>query len=129
MGCYERRSEAFYIAENDAMIIQFNLLSKSLVIANKMSDLSNHTIISDKVLDAIMSTRKIINNHDIKKVIARLLYPNYYFDILDEFINNKVDEQKLKNIISKQTKYEQLIKEISKYDQNILLPDWIKKDK
>ena len=69
MGCYERRSEAFYIAENDAMIIQFNLLSKSLVIANKMSDLSNHTIISDKVLDAIMSTRKIINNHSYEELI------------------------------------------------------------
>lgn len=81
---------------------------------------------NDLTIDEI---RKIINNHDIKKVIARLLYPNYYFDIVDEFINNKIDEQKLKNIISKQSKYEQMIREISQYDQNILFPEWIKKDK
>ena len=66
MGSYERRSEAFYIAENDVMIIQFNLLSKSLVIANKKID---YTIISDKVLDAIVSTRKIINNHSYEELI------------------------------------------------------------
>ena len=70
-----------------------------------------------------------LGNYDIKKIIARLLYPNYYFDIVDEFINNKVDENKLKKILSKQTKYEELIKEISKYDQSIIIPNWIKKDK
>ena len=35
---------------------------------------------NDLTIDEI---RKIINNYDIKKVIARLLYPNYYFDIVD----------------------------------------------
>ena len=78
---------------------------------------------------SIENIKNELKNYDIKKVIARLLYPNYYFDIVDEFINNKVDENKLKNILSKQSKYEEFIKEISKYDQNILLPDWIKKDK
>ena len=70
-----------------------------------------------------------LNNYNLKKVIARLLYPNYYFDIVDEFINNKIDENKLKNILSKQSKYEKLIMEISKYDENIIIPNWIKKDK
>lgn len=78
---------------------------------------------------SIENIKNELKNYNIKKVIARLLYPNYYFDIVDEFINNKVDENKLKNVLSKQSKYEELIKEISKYDQNILLPDWIKKDK
>lgn len=78
---------------------------------------------------SIENIKNKLKNYNIKKVIARLLYPNYYFDIVDEFINNKVDENKLKNILSKQSKYEELIKEISKYDQSILLPDWIKKDK
>lgn len=78
---------------------------------------------------SIENIRNNLSNYNIKKVIARLLYPNYYFDIVDEFINSKVDENKLKNILSKQSKYEELIKEISKYDQSILLPDWIKKDK
>lgn len=66
MGSYERRGEAFYIAENDMMTIQFNLLSKSLVITNKKVD---YTIISDKVVDAIMTTRKIINNHSYEELI------------------------------------------------------------
>lgn len=78
---------------------------------------------------SIENIKNELKNYNIKKVIARLLYPNYYFDIVDEFINSKVDENKIKNILSKQSKYEELIKEISKYDQSILLPDWIKKDK
>ena len=78
---------------------------------------------------SIENIRTNLSNYDIKKIIARLLYPNYYFDIVDEFINNKVDENKLKKILSKQTKYEELIKEISKYDQSIIIPNWIKKDK
>lgn len=78
---------------------------------------------------SIENIKNELKNYNIKKVIARLLYPNYYFDIVDEFINSKVDENKLKNILSKQSKYEELIRKISKYDQNIVLPDWIKKDK
>ena len=78
---------------------------------------------------SIEKIKNELKNYNIKKVIARLLYPNYYFDIVDEFINSKVDENKLKNILSKQSKYEELIRKISKYDQNIVLPDWIKKDK
>lgn len=78
---------------------------------------------------SIENIKNELKNYNIKKVIARLLYPNYYFDIVDEFINSKVDENKLKNILSKQSKYEELIRKISKYDQSILLPDWIKKDK
>ena len=78
---------------------------------------------------SIKNIKNILSNYNIKKVIARLLYPNYYFDIVDEIINNKVDENKLKNILSKQKKYEELIKEISKYDQSIIIPNWIKKDK
>lgn len=78
---------------------------------------------------SIENIKNELNNYNIKKVIARLLYPNYYFDIVDEFINSKVDENKIKNILSKQSKYEELIRKISKYDQNIVLPDWIKKDK
>lgn len=78
---------------------------------------------------SIENIKNELKNYNIKKVIARLLYPNYYFDIVDEFINSKVDENKIKNILSKQSKYEELIRKISKYDQSILLPDWIKKDK
>ena len=78
---------------------------------------------------SIENIKNELKNYNIKKVIARLLYPNYYFDIVDEFINSKVDENKLKNILSKQSKYEELIRKISKYDENIVLPDWIKKDK
>ena len=135
------------IAENAIEFIKYNdIYTNNLFICNcNKNDLNNPLNI---VLDckerevgelikrdffynniSIENIRTNLGNYDIKKIIARLLYPNYYFDIVDEFINNKVDENKLKKILSKQTKYEELIKEISKYDQSIIIPNWIKKDK
>ena len=76
----------------------------------------------------IEEIKEIIKFYDLKKIIGRLLYPNYYFDIVDEFINNKINEDKLRIVLSKQTKYECFIKEIAK-NTNIEIPEWIKKDK
>lgn len=65
----------------------------------------------DKKEEDFSNMTKGIN---IKKLIIRLLYPNYFFDIYDEFMNNKVNIQKLKMIISKIKDYELYITELIK---------------
>ena len=46
------------------------------------------------------------NYYDFILVYARLLFPSYYFDVYDEFLNKKTDNTKLKVIISRQPEYE-----------------------
>lgn len=134
------------IAENAIEFLKYNdIYSDKLFICNyRQNDKYNPLnividckerevgeIIKNKFFYNDMSIQKIkelIKNYDIKKIIARMLYPNYYFDIVDEFINGKVNEEKIKLILSKQTKFEELIKELC-INENILLPEWIKKDK
>ena len=59
---------------------------------------------------------------------ARLLYPSYYFDIYEQIMNKKIDEDNLLRIVNKVNLYEQFLKkaylEISKY-ANIEKIDWI----
>ena len=72
---------------------------------------------------------ELIKGKDIKKILARLLYPNYYFDIYDEFINGKENINKIKKLVSKIKKYEEFISYIYiKYGtNNIIMPEWLKK--
>ena len=71
---------------------------------------------------------KLIEKKNVKKILARLLYPNYYFDVYDQFINGKENINKIKNIISKTKKYEQFITYIyTKYGtSDIIMPEWLK---
>lgn len=70
---------------------------------------------------------KMIKQSDIKKIIARLLYPNYYFDLYDEFLNGKRNLEQVTNIITKTKKYEKFISHLyKKYGTNdIIMPEWI----
>lgn len=59
------------------------------------------------------------NNYDFNLVIGRVLYPNYYFDLLDQFFLGSGDLLLLKNIIDKIEEFEDyvsfLIFEIQKF--------------
>lgn len=87
----------------------------------------NKNISHQKVIEEL---EPVINNYEIKKIIARLLYPNYYFDLYDQLLHNEEDTNKIKKVITKNKEYEKLIKEIyNKYgNSNIIMPNWIIKD-
>ena len=51
-----------------------------------------------------------LNNYNANLLLARLLYPSYYFDYLEKWINHKTSSNDLLNIINKQSSYEQFIK-------------------
>ena len=57
--------------------------------------------------------------YSLELLYARLLYPSYYFDIYENIMNNKEEEEKLIFVIEKASAYEDFLKEayieISKY--------------
>jgi len=48
-------------------------------------------------------------------LMARLIYPSYYFDLYDEIIQKKIDEAKIKIYTKKNVYYETFLKKIYKY--------------
>lgn len=48
-------------------------------------------------------------------LISRLLFPSYYFDIVDNIIDKKIDDNSLERIINKQDNYINFIKDIMNY--------------
>ena len=72
-----------------------------------------------------------INNYDDAILfMARMLYPSYYFDIYDKIINNEIKEEKILNICSRISEYEELLKDIYIYMlAHFKIPeiDWLKK--
>ena len=62
------------------------------------------------------------------KIISRLLYPSYYYDIYEHIVLNKELEDRLKDIIKRVEEYENYIKKIhTLISQSIDLPniDWL----
>ncbi len=53
-----------------------------------------------------------LDNYKTNLLFARLLYPSYYFDMLEKWINNKCESSKLIGIISKQKEYEVFLKDV-----------------
>lgn len=63
--------------------------------------------------DAINMLKKIKFSRDEKiRLVARLLYPSYYFDLYEKLINNEDNEEKIKKVVLKTTEYEQFLKQI-----------------
>jgi len=69
--------------------------------------------------------------YGISLLVARILYPSFYFDLCDNIINNKVNEAEILKIISRIDDYENYLRDIfiylKKYYYNIKSVDWIEK--
>ena len=55
------------------------------------------------------------NTDEMILLIARLLYPDYYYDILDNIIYNNINNEQLLNCIKKSSSYEEFVKKIYKH--------------
>ena len=44
-----------------------------------------------------------------------MLYPTYYYDLLEKIIKNETEEKEIINIISRVGEYENIIKKLYKY--------------
>ena len=70
-------------------------------------------------------------NFEANMLIARLLYPSYYFDIYEQVMNNHAKEDTLINIIDKSSSYEEFLNKIYKIlnkKNPLIYIDWIFKN-
>lgn len=70
------------------------------------------------------------SEYGIRVLFSRILYPSFYFDLYDEIITGKKEENKLNNIIDRITEYELYLYNIYIYLNmfyNIPETNWIKK--
>lgn len=78
-------------------------------------------------LQVYLKTIKL-SSYSYQMLYARLLYPSYYFDIYEQIMNKKADEDNLLKVVNKVNEYEQFLKkaylELSKY-ANIEKIEWI----
>ena len=94
----------------------------------KLSFLNNNKNIFDELQNYFYYN--YYSEYGIRILFSRIIYPNFYFDIYDDIIQNKCNEKKLNIIINKINDYELFLWNIysflSKY-HNIPIPEWIKK--
>lgn len=126
---------------SDNKVISHNTLEKSLVdpeniiLDHKARDVAeyikkafydnNQNIYSE--LDEYFK-HNYYSQYGIQILFGRVLYPSYYFSIYDKVISNRVKEEELNKIISKNKKYELYIYNIYSYLKryyNIPLPEWL----
>jgi hypothetical protein len=70
-----------------------------------------------------------LNNYEYLYFFARMLYPNYYFDLCADIIYFAHDESKLNNLINKIEPYEILLKELYAYMRTLyVIPEieWLR---
>lgn len=83
------------------------------------------------ILDIINNFKKIkMSNIDYIFFYIRMLFPSFYFDLYDQILNGKIQEEKILEITKYQDDYEYLLYEIYlviKKQVNIMGIDWINK--
>lgn len=81
----------------------------------------------EKDLEYFLKTENLSPNEHIL-FFARMLYPTYYYDLLEKIIKNEKEEKEIINIITKADKYEEIIKKLYKYYKafiNIPVIEWL----
>ena len=72
------------------------------------------------------------SKYGLQVLYSRILYPNFYFNLVDKIITNNLEENKLNKIIDKVEEYENYLYNIylylTKY-YDIPIPIWLKKKK
>ena len=85
----------------------------------------------DNDIKKILNDAKL-SNDDIKLFFARLMFPTFYFDKIEDIIIDKEDEKKLDNYIEIIPRYINMLKdvyiEINKKGISIDIPNWIIKN-
>lgn len=81
----------------------------------------------EKDLEYYLKT-EILNPMEHILFFSRLLYPTYFYDLIEKIIRNEKEEKEVINIINKVDKYESILKKLYKYYKtfiNIPVIDWL----
>ncbi len=109
----------------------FNLILDSKV--RDVSEFFKYRFIYEKntlfeVFDYI--NNNIFNKEDATLLFARLMYPSFYFDVLETIIDNKCEDKQLEEIIIKINDFELFLEEVYLYlknSYNIETINWLEK--
>lgn len=123
------------ISINDSIYSIYNPLN--IIIDHKSRDIAEYIKISFfndnyKIFDELDEYFKhnYFSYYGMNLLIARILYPSFYFEIYDNIINKEANENQIIKITSRINEYETYLQEIFKYLQkyyNIKEINWIKK--
>ena len=103
---YNETLEEFYNPIN--MVIDSRIRDFALYLKSSFFNNINQYKLEEAIYNLNLSVDESI------LFIARLIYPDYYFDILDEIINNNINNIKLMECIKKSSSYEEFLKKIYK---------------
>lgn len=93
----------------------------NIIIDNRTRDIAEYFKIN--YINENISFKKIIEYLDALRLdynecillLARLIYPSYYFDVYDKIIQERVNEEKIEFYLKKNVYYETFLKNIYKY--------------
>lgn len=110
------------INENDTLFDLYNPLN--LIIDSRTRDIAEYfktNFFNQKNINSELDSFLHYSNLNIVEgllFLSRMLYPTYYFDLFEEIISNKKDENETQKITSLASDYEIILKYIYKYYQN-----------
>ena len=110
------------INENDTLFDLYNPLN--LIIDSRTRDIAEYfktNFFNQKNINSELDNFLHYSNLNIVEgllFLSRMLYPTYYFDLFEEIISNKKDENEIQKITSLASDYEIILKRIYKYYQN-----------
>lgn len=73
----------------------------------------------EKDLTYYLNSAKL-STYEYMLFLARLIYPTYYFDLYEEVITDRANDEEIKKIISKVDDYETIIKKVYQYYKSFL---------
>ena len=108
------------ISINDSVYSLYNPLN--IIIDHKARDISEYiknSFFNDnfKIFDELDEYFKYnyFSFYGISLILARVMYPSFYFDLYDQIINEKVNEAEILKITSRTSEYEDYLKDVFNY--------------
>ena len=108
----------------------------NFIIDYRIRDLSEYiksiffnTLNSERIIKIVESLN--INKEEACLFFCRMLYPNYYFNLYNNILDNKINEEELTKILNLSEEYEILLNEIQNiFHRKYSLPliEWLKKN-
>ena len=108
------------ISINDTVYCLYNPLN--IIIDHKARDVSEYikkSFFNDnfKIFDELDEYFKYnyFSFYGISLILARVMYPSFYFDLYDQIINGRINESEILKITSRTNEYEEYLRDVFNY--------------
>ncbi len=137
----ENTSEFIYVIQHSRIKANFSAKEyydpTTMVIDLRVRDISE--FIKDKFFTSNIRVEEVnkavsrynFDESEMNMLYARLLYPTYYFDLFEDMIIDKEDENKILKILKRRKQYEKFLRNFYEYfkkKNNLFEIEWLKKE-